>query len=436
MRRSLIALSSLLIAGGVITPPAQAVSPDVVISQVYGGGGLTGAPYTHDFVELFNRGTSAVSLAGMSVQYASATGTGNFASNPVLQLSGTLQPGQYYLAQMSGGMNGSPLPTPDVTGTTVIASGSGKVALIDSTTGLACNGGSTPCSGAQLALIRDLVGYGTANFFEGSAPAGAPNITTGALRLANGCTDTDENGADVAVGPPVPRNSGAPLAPCGFDAAPTVVSVSPADGTSDVAPDANLSVTFSEPVVLDSGWFTLSCSATGAPQVAVSGCPSTFSLDPAEPFRGGETCKFVVRGDKVHDQDAVDPLDTMTGNVAAEFAVRPDPVVTPPPSPTQTPAVDPQVVAKAAQSFSAPKKLKKRGVTVLTAKGAKTSAGLPVTTTVETKGKVKVIRKKGAVKVRAFGKKGWRVIVTQTAPGTDTHEPFSQRVVYVNGKRR
>ena len=26
----------------------------VVISQVYGGGGNTGAQYTHDFVELFN----------------------------------------------------------------------------------------------------------------------------------------------------------------------------------------------------------------------------------------------------------------------------------------------------------------------------------------------------------------------------------------------
>ena len=60
---------------------AQAVSPDVVISQVYGGGGNSGATYTHDFIELFNRGTSSVSLAGWSVQYASATGTGNFGAN-------------------------------------------------------------------------------------------------------------------------------------------------------------------------------------------------------------------------------------------------------------------------------------------------------------------------------------------------------------------
>ena len=29
---------------------------NLVVSQVYGGGGNTGASYTHDFIELFNRG--------------------------------------------------------------------------------------------------------------------------------------------------------------------------------------------------------------------------------------------------------------------------------------------------------------------------------------------------------------------------------------------
>ncbi len=426
MRRSLVALSSLLVAGGVIAPPAQAVSPDVVISQVFGGGGLTGAAYTHDFVELFNRGNSAVSLTGMSVQYASATGSGHFAANPVTQLSGTLQPGQYYLVQMSGGANGSPLPAPDVTGAAVMSNAAGKVALVNSTTGLACNGAPIPCSGGQLALIRDLVGYGTANFYEGSAPTATLSTAIGALRDANGCTDTDDNGMDFVTGSPAPRNTATALAPCGVDAAPTVVSVNPADGANDVAADANLSVTFSEPVALDSGWFGLNCSATSAPQITVGGGPSTFSLDLAESFRGGETCKFVIRGDKVHDQDAFDPPDTMTGNVAVEFAVRPDPVVTPP-------ATQPPVVAKSVQSFTAPKKLKRRGVTLLAGKGAKTSAGVPVTTTVKVKGNVKVIRKGGAVKVKTFGKKGWKVTVTLTAPGTETHEPFRQKVVY---KRR
>src|SRR5690606_10209631 len=51
---------------------------EVVISQVYGAGGNSGAVYDRDYVELFNRGGSPVPLAGKSVQYASATGTGNF----------------------------------------------------------------------------------------------------------------------------------------------------------------------------------------------------------------------------------------------------------------------------------------------------------------------------------------------------------------------
>ncbi len=48
---------------------APPVNSNVVISQVYGGGGNSGATYTHDFIELFNRGASSVSLTGWSVQY-------------------------------------------------------------------------------------------------------------------------------------------------------------------------------------------------------------------------------------------------------------------------------------------------------------------------------------------------------------------------------
>ena len=50
-------------------------SPSLVISQVYGGGGNSSSKYKNDFIELFNRGTTAISLSGWSVQYASATGS-------------------------------------------------------------------------------------------------------------------------------------------------------------------------------------------------------------------------------------------------------------------------------------------------------------------------------------------------------------------------
>jgi hypothetical protein len=44
----------------------------VVITEVYGGGGNSGAPYTNDFIELTNNSSSPVDVTGWSIQYASA----------------------------------------------------------------------------------------------------------------------------------------------------------------------------------------------------------------------------------------------------------------------------------------------------------------------------------------------------------------------------
>lgn len=221
--------AALALAALAASPTALAIG-DVVISQVYGGGGNSGAVYTHDFVELFNRSSLPVSLAGWSIQYASATGTGSFGATAaqITPLpSVTLQPGQYLLVQQaSTAAVGAPLPTPDVTDSTPIAmSGTaGKVALVSSASTLGCNGGSTPCSAAQLAQIVDLVGYGSANFFEGPAATGALSNSTAALRVANGCTDTDSNSTDFSVGTPSPRNSASPLNACAVTNAPVVAS--------------------------------------------------------------------------------------------------------------------------------------------------------------------------------------------------------------------
>ena len=60
MRATLSALVALLVLAPATA--AQAASPDIVISQVYGGGGNSGAPFTNDFIELFNRGTATVDV--------------------------------------------------------------------------------------------------------------------------------------------------------------------------------------------------------------------------------------------------------------------------------------------------------------------------------------------------------------------------------------
>jgi hypothetical protein len=198
-------------------PPARsAISPDIVISQVYGGGGNSGAPFTHDFIELFNRGTTTISLSGWAVQYASSTGT----SWQKTDLSGSLAPGKYYLIQQaSGGAAGAPLPAPDATGTISMAATAGKVVLTNNNTLIAS--GTTCPSGSS---VVDIVGYGSGtNCFEGSGPTPAPSNTTAAVRAAAGCTETDNNATDFTAGAVNPRNTSLPGAVCGATTNPTGV---------------------------------------------------------------------------------------------------------------------------------------------------------------------------------------------------------------------
>ena len=86
---------------------------------------------------------------------------------------------------------------------------------------------------AALAAIVDLVGWDGANFHEGGSAAPTTSNTTAALRQADGCQDTDDNGADFFIAAPAPRNMASPPHSC-EDQAPAVVSVSPADGASGV----------------------------------------------------------------------------------------------------------------------------------------------------------------------------------------------------------
>ena len=72
----------LAMAGSAAPAVPNGPSPDLVISQIYGGGGNSGATYSHDYIEIFNRGTASVSLEGKSLQYTSAAGSGNFGANP------------------------------------------------------------------------------------------------------------------------------------------------------------------------------------------------------------------------------------------------------------------------------------------------------------------------------------------------------------------
>ena len=195
----------------------------VVISQVYGGGGNTGAPYLNDFVELFNRGTVAVDVSGWSVQYASTAGTAWSVNS--IPTGTSIAPGKYYLIKLAGSTNGVALPTPDLDVTTspINMSGTnGKVALVNSTTALV---GATLTIGTYV----DLVGYGTASAYEGTAAVSALSNTTAAVRINGGCTDNNANNTDFTAVTPTPRNSSTAANIC--STAPNVAITSPVNAT-------------------------------------------------------------------------------------------------------------------------------------------------------------------------------------------------------------
>ena len=206
----------------------------LVISQVYGGGNNSGAPFRNDFVEIYNRGTTTVDFAvtPYSVQYASVGS--NFGSSKTNLTTGTIAPGKYFLVQESGGTaNGVPLPTPDATGTIAMAATTGKVALVAGTAALTsatCPGddGLSPFNAAD-GTIADLVGYGgnastAGHCYEGPGPAAAPSNTTADVRKGGGCVDTNDNAADFFAHAPVPRNSSTPANVCSGQSADIVIN--------------------------------------------------------------------------------------------------------------------------------------------------------------------------------------------------------------------
>jgi predicted extracellular nuclease len=320
MSRLLAPLATLIVLA--LAAPAGAASPDLVISQVYGGGGNTGAPLPADYIEIFNRGTDSAPLGGKSLQYASATGTGNLGANAT-QLTElpdvTLAPGHYFLVQEAP--NTVTLPGADFADTSAInlAAGAGKVALATGTSSLGCNGTPNACDAAAQERIVDLVGYGNANFFEGSGAAPTASNTASVSRAGNGCQDSDDNAADFTAGAPTPRNSSLPRVFCETDDAPSVSSADPANNEAEVPLDANVEIAFSEPVNAADGAFSLSCTGSGDHAVSVSGEGTTFTLDPAEDFVRNETCTVTVHATAVTDQDENDPPDAMAADRSFRF---------------------------------------------------------------------------------------------------------------------
>lgn len=190
------------------------INAQIVINEVYGGGGNSGATLKNDFVELINNGSSVVTLTGAYLQYTSTggvfgpSGSNNNPLNNKLALpSITLNPGQKYLIQMAAGNGGTQnLPSPDFapSGTSfpdqplALSGTGGKIALTSD---------STSPTSASDANVIDFVGWGASgvSLFEGAGAAPATTNTTSISRT-NGI-DTNNNNVDFTAGAPTPENS-------------------------------------------------------------------------------------------------------------------------------------------------------------------------------------------------------------------------------------
>jgi len=196
--------------GGFTTAGGGTCGGTVVVSQIYASGGLTGASYSRDFVELHNNGTVPVSLDGLSVQYTPSASGYAWSATP---LAGTLPPGGYFLVAEAGGAVGAPLPAPDLTGSIALSPAGGKVALVSTLVALSA---TCPTVG-----VLDLVGYGASSgtptsCYEGSGPAPAPADAGAALvRAGAGCADGNGNAIDLVSQLVVPRNAASPASLCG-----------------------------------------------------------------------------------------------------------------------------------------------------------------------------------------------------------------------------
>ncbi len=335
-RRKVIATAlgfGLAVAGlsvALPAPAANAVSSGLVISEVYGGGGNSGATYTNDFVELYNTSGSPISLNGKSLQYrASATLTvpTNLFSLP----NTTVGPGEHYLVQCAGGPNGVPLPQPaDTTACALNLSGtSGQIFLASVTTGvIAQTNGAAPWTFNS--NVIDFVGFGAnAAVYEGAGRTPTLSNTTGATRTAP-FTDTDNNNTDftaTASMTPTPKPASGPLVVADPGAKSGVVG-DPITPFTMSASGGTPNYTWSQvglPTGVDINPST--GQVTGTPTVACSCSVTVTATDSAgPPATADRIFSFEVAAgvtitpiDEIQGTGARSPFAPATGNAAGDI---------------------------------------------------------------------------------------------------------------------
>ncbi len=192
---------------------------------------------------------------------------------------------------------------------------------------------------------------------DGNAAANRATVTSTimGLSVANGgdiwvrWNDTNVSGVDnglaiddVVFGTPV-------------DTPPAVAGTTPANNATNVAITANIVVDFNEAVTVGPGWYSLTCTNSGAHTAAASGGPTSFTLNPDLDFVYGDVCTLTVFAADVTDQDGTP--DHPAADTVVQFTVASAPVDNPPAVQSTTPANNATNVARSANitiAFSEP----------------------------------------------------------------------------------
>jgi len=251
-RLSVKVLSALfvLVAAMLCATPAFATTPTILISQIMGAGGNGTNPYTSDYVELFNYGSSSVTLTGWSLQYASATSTTS--SGIVYTIPTVTMPaGGYYLISGAVTANGGTTDPSDLITAAAISGYDGRVFLVDSVTALPSTSVNAPASDST---IIDMVGYGSTteavpNSYEGTSYAPGPTSSaisyTSYMQRTNICVNNYSNSTEWTlllmptpgttpstatnpVGASAPHNSNSTKTVCGASTPVATTTFTPA----------------------------------------------------------------------------------------------------------------------------------------------------------------------------------------------------------------
>ncbi|MCA9999910.1 MAG: Ig-like domain-containing protein, partial [Anaerolineales bacterium] len=259
------------------TPTAWVINeihadPDANLGDANGDG--TPSATEDEFVEIVNNSGGAVDISGWTVA-DSVSVRHTFAA-------GTLIPDQCAIVLFAGGT-----PTGSFGGAVVLTAGSLGLNNPGDTVTLADAGGT---------VVQTAV-YG-AEGGDNQSLTRDPDLSGAFAKHSLAA------GSGGALFSPGTRVNGSPFGDCTPpDLPPSVSSTIPAANATDVAVDAPITVTFSEPVTVTGSWFEISCTGSGSHTASVSGGAQSYVLTLDAPLTTDESCTVTLFASQISDQD-------------------------------------------------------------------------------------------------------------------------------------